>query len=195
VVCMVGYEGLLSAPSGQRTATGRPARAKACCWPHARWRWSHASGSGARRSEHAWSAEQSRPSHWDPSSALRLESESALEATAARTASGSHPCHRRVTKCADRIGPAGQHTGAMLGCMTPPKTSAAENLPEALRPLVQQLAALPATEREQVIRAVREDSAAQSLPVVPWEEFKQLCGIISLGGDAVEDTEALYDDV
>jgi hypothetical protein len=83
----------------------------------------------------------------------------------------------------------------MLACMTPPKTFSAENLPEALRPLVQQLVALPATEREQVIRAVREDSGAQSLPVVPWEEFKQLCGIVSLGGDAVEDTEALYDDV
>jgi hypothetical protein len=61
--------------------------------------------------------------------------------------------------------------------------------------LVQQLVALPASEREQVIRAVREDSSALSLPSVPWEEFKELCGIVALGGDAFEDTEALYDDV
>ena len=85
--------------------------------------------------------------------------------------------------------------GAMLDCVTPPKTSAAESVPEALRPLVRQLVALPPSQREQVIRAVREDPGAVSGVSVPWEEFKELCGIVALGGDAFEDTEALYDDV
>jgi hypothetical protein len=83
----------------------------------------------------------------------------------------------------------------MLHDVSSASTSAAQALPEALRPLVQQLVALPPTEREQVLRAVREYPDTASIPTVPWDEFKQLCGIVALGGDAFEDTEALYDDV
>jgi hypothetical protein len=118
---------------------------------------------------------------------MRLEHDSREERSFPHGRTGPPPTRR--------AGRAEQHLGAMFDYVTPPKSSTAESLPEGLRPLVRQLVALPASQREQVIRAVREDPGVASLATVPWEEFKELCGIVAFGGDAFEDTEALYDDV
>lgn len=64
-------------------------------------------------------------------------------------------------------------------------------VPEHLLPLVQQLLALSEADRESVIAAAQRE---RELPTLPWEEFEKVKGIVSLGGDAVEDCEALYDE-
>ena len=68
------------------------------------------------------------------------------------------------------------------------------NLPENLRPLVEQLSRLTPEERSLVVKAANE-SQRQQLPTVPWSEIEEGIGIVNLGGNAVEDCEALYDDV
>ncbi len=64
-------------------------------------------------------------------------------------------------------------------------------IPEHLLPLVQQMLALSETDRRLVIAAIE---AVRELPSLPWEEFDKVKGIVSLGGDAVEDCKALYDE-
>lgn len=64
-------------------------------------------------------------------------------------------------------------------------------VPEQLRPLAAQLAALSSEERELVIAAARE--SLPRLRTVPWSELRKLEGTVALGGDAVEDSKALYD--
>ena len=78
----------------------------------------------------------------------------------------------------------------MMGAMAQPKLS----LPDALKPLVDGLAALPPEDRERVIVAAR-DAAGRKARVrrVPWEHLRRARGIVRLGGDAVEDCNALYD--
>jgi hypothetical protein len=63
-------------------------------------------------------------------------------------------------------------------------------VPEHLLPLVQQLLALSEADRELVIAAAQRE---RELPTLPWEEFEKVKGIVSLGGDAVEDCKALHD--
>jgi len=61
-----------------------------------------------------------------------------------------------------------------------------------LEPLVRQLAALPSAVRHSVVSAA-EEAAAESKPVLPWDEFDRAHGIVQLGGDALADCDALYD--
>ena len=68
-----------------------------------------------------------------------------------------------------------------------------EGLPEALRRLADKLGALSADDREPVIRTARRGVSSQSRGVSA-AEFATLCGVVNLGGDAVEDCEALHDD-
>jgi hypothetical protein len=63
-------------------------------------------------------------------------------------------------------------------------------VPERLRPLVKQLAALDSHDRDLVIAAAR----AAVLRPVAWEHLWDARGIVHLGGDAVADCAALYDD-
>jgi hypothetical protein len=63
-------------------------------------------------------------------------------------------------------------------------------IPEHLLPLFQQLMALSETDRRLVIAAAEEQ---RELPAMSWETFDRARGIVSLGGDAVEDCKALYD--
>jgi hypothetical protein len=68
-------------------------------------------------------------------------------------------------------------------------------VPEELRPLVRQLAALSSLEREAVIDAARKVANDQkALPTTSWQALRSLKGIVSLGGNALEDSEALYDE-
>ena len=71
---------------------------------------------------------------------------------------------------------------------------AQSNLPDNLRPLVEQLMQLTPEERSLVVQAANE-SQRKPLPTVPWSEVRRIAGIVSIGGSAVEDCEAIYDDV
>jgi len=66
-------------------------------------------------------------------------------------------------------------------------------VPEHLLPLVEQLRALSTADRDLVIQAAEALAKWRELPTLPWEEFEKVKGIVSLGGDAVEDCKALYD--
>jgi hypothetical protein len=81
-------------------------------------------------------------------------------------------------------------------------------LPSRLLPLVEQLRRLPAEQRAKVIRAAtdadrpdehanqgRAAIGAPELTPVPWDELLSMTGMVELGGDAVADCNALYDDV
>jgi len=77
--------------------------------------------------------------------------------------------------------------------VTPPKATSALKLPERLEPLARQLAELDPSDRELIIRAVQTTSPRRKLRGVSWEQLEKLNGIVSLGGNAVEDCKALYD--
>ncbi len=63
-------------------------------------------------------------------------------------------------------------------------------VPKALEPLVQQLARLHPDERDLVVRAAATRRRHKS---VSWQLFEAARGVVSFGGDAVEDSKALYD--
>jgi hypothetical protein len=81
----------------------------------------------------------------------------------------------------------------MLMPVAPPKAASAPQLPERLAPLARQLAELDPTDRDLLIRAVQTESPHRKLHGASWERLKELKGIVSLGGNAVEDCKALYD--
>ena len=69
----------------------------------------------------------------------------------------------------------------------------AVEVPEHLLPLVEKLRALSLADLELVIQAAEALAKQRDLPTMPWEEFEKSKGIVTLGGDAVEDCKALYD--
>lgn len=77
--------------------------------------------------------------------------------------------------------------------MAPPKAASSPQLPERLAPLARQLAELDPTDRDLLIRAVQTELPRGKLHGASWERLKELKGIVSLGGNAVEDCKALYD--
>jgi hypothetical protein len=82
----------------------------------------------------------------------------------------------------------------MIQTMAPPRSiSAAPAVPEQLQPLVTQLAALNEGDRDLVIRAANSQAEPRKLRTMSWETLDRARGIVSLGGDAVEDCKALYD--
>ncbi|MBK7580535.1 MAG: hypothetical protein IPI67_10055 [Myxococcales bacterium] len=64
-------------------------------------------------------------------------------------------------------------------------------VPEALKPLVEELANLQPGERDLVVRAA--ERAQRRYKPVSWELLEAARGVVNLGGDAVEDCKALYD--
>lgn len=66
-------------------------------------------------------------------------------------------------------------------------------MPEALKPLVDQLASLPEEQREAVIHASRRERNTLELRPVPWDHLLAAVGKVDLGGDAIEDCKAIYD--
>ncbi|HEX5656657.1 MAG TPA: hypothetical protein VFX59_05650 [Polyangiales bacterium] len=79
---------------------------------------------------------------------------------------------------------------------TPPAPSgpsAAKHLRPELAALVRTLAALPEAEREIVYVAV-SDERARSRGTLSWDEWEKAKGVVSLGGNAVEDCDGLYDE-
>ncbi|MCC6898401.1 MAG: hypothetical protein IT377_05465 [Polyangiaceae bacterium] len=63
-------------------------------------------------------------------------------------------------------------------------------VPDALKPLVEQLAKLQPGERDLVVRAAE---GQRRYNAVSWELLDAARGVVNLGGDAVEDCKALYD--
>jgi hypothetical protein len=78
--------------------------------------------------------------------------------------------------------------------MAQPKAPGGEQVPPALRPLVEQLAALHDVERERIISAARAAARGRSQATIRWQHLRSACGAVSWGGDAVADTRAIYDD-
>jgi hypothetical protein len=67
-------------------------------------------------------------------------------------------------------------------------------VPDLLRPLIDKLADLTEQDRELVIRAARHRRRSKvELKPVPWHVLVRSSGIVSFGGNAVEDTNAIYD--
>jgi hypothetical protein len=78
--------------------------------------------------------------------------------------------------------------------MSPPGPTALVQIPKQLEMLVEKLADLSQQDRELVIRAARRRRRSKiELKPVPWEAVWRSSGVVSLGGDAVEDTNAIYD--
>jgi hypothetical protein len=73
-------------------------------------------------------------------------------------------------------------------------SAAPAHVPEQLEPLVEKLADLSEQDRELVIRAARHKRWTKvELKPVPWDVLWKASGTVSLGGNAVEDTDAIYD--
>ena len=68
------------------------------------------------------------------------------------------------------------------------------NVPPNFQTLVEQLAALGESDREHIIGAARAAARGRGRPTISREHLRDGCGVVSWGGDAVEDTRALYDD-
>lgn len=79
--------------------------------------------------------------------------------------------------------------------MTPPKAASPVSfLPEELRPLATELAKLPRDAREMVISVARAaNTTTHGYPTITWASLMSAKGLVSFGGNAVEDTDALYD--
>jgi hypothetical protein len=60
--------------------------------------------------------------------------------------------------------------------------------------LVRALAALPEPERSEVYAAVNDETRRSRGPTLSWDDWEAARGVVSLGGNAVEDSDALYDD-
>jgi hypothetical protein len=78
----------------------------------------------------------------------------------------------------------------------PPASSGptgAKYLRSELAELVRALAALPEAERERVYLAVDEERE-RARRVLSWLEWEKARAIVTLGGDAVEDCDGLYDE-
>lgn len=57
---------------------------------------------------------------------------------------------------------------------------------------MRELAELPESERREVIAAAEEASTSGG-STLPWESWDAARGLVSLGGNAVEDCDRLYD--
>ena len=67
-------------------------------------------------------------------------------------------------------------------------------LPPELGKLVEQLRNLGPDQRSRVLDAAHKAAnETKRWPTMPWEVLEKSIGIVSLGGDAVADCEALYD--
>jgi hypothetical protein len=69
-------------------------------------------------------------------------------------------------------------------------------VPEALRPLVKQLAALSSEQRTLVLHEAEKaaNDPKSQVRSISWESLKAGRGAVNLGGNAVEDCNALYDE-
>ncbi len=83
----------------------------------------------------------------------------------------------------------------MIPLMAPPSrsSSAAPVVPEQLQPLVKQLAELNDGDRQLVIQAANSQATPRKHRTMSWETIERATDLVSLGGNADEDSKALYD--
>ena len=60
--------------------------------------------------------------------------------------------------------------------------------------IVRILSQLPSEEREEIMREVGKEHGVLKPKFIPIEEVLELKGIISVGGDALKDSEGIYDE-
>jgi hypothetical protein len=58
---------------------------------------------------------------------------------------------------------------------------------------VEELASLPESERRAVVQAADEDARRRAHAVASWDTIESLTGLVSVGGDAVEDCRRACD--
>jgi len=83
--------------------------------------------------------------------------------------------------------------GILRGMAQPKPTPDPVLVPEALKPLVEQLAKLSEDERHLVVNAAERTASRQRLRALTTEDLRRLSGVVAMGGNAVEDSDALYD--
>ncbi len=66
-------------------------------------------------------------------------------------------------------------------------------VPAALKPLVDQLAGLSSEQRRLVIEAAEQSVRAHESVGLSEQDIQRLTGIVAIGGNALEDCDALYD--
>ena len=59
--------------------------------------------------------------------------------------------------------------------------------------LVEELAALPESERRAIVQEADEKSRRGARVVASWDTIDRMTGLVSLGGDSVEDCRRVYD--
>jgi hypothetical protein len=59
--------------------------------------------------------------------------------------------------------------------------------------LVDELAALPESERRAIVQEADEKALRRARAVASWETIDRLTDLVSLGGDAVEDGRRVFD--
>ena len=71
---------------------------------------------------------------------------------------------------------------------------AQSRVPDRLQPLSSSSGSSRRRTARWSVQAVNE-AAPRHLPTVPWSEVERMIGVVNIGGNAVEDCEAIYDDV
>lgn len=66
-------------------------------------------------------------------------------------------------------------------------TSAARRIPAEHERIVEELAALPESERRAIVLAADEEARRRAEAVASWDTIESLTSLVHLGGDAVED--------
>jgi hypothetical protein len=65
--------------------------------------------------------------------------------------------------------------------------SAARRVPVEHGRIVEELAALPESERRAIVQAADEEARRRTRAVASWDTIESLTGLVHVGGDAVED--------
>jgi len=67
------------------------------------------------------------------------------------------------------------------------ETNAARRLPVERERLVEELAALPESERRAILLEADEEARRRARAVASWDMIESLTSLVTIGGDAVED--------
>ena len=82
--------------------------------------------------------------------------------------------------------------GGILTSMAQPKHMP-EPVPAALKPLVDQLAKLTSEQRRLVVEAAEQTVQPREFVGLSEQDIQRLTGVVAIGGNALEDCDALYD--
>ncbi len=68
-----------------------------------------------------------------------------------------------------------------------------EPVPAALKPLVDQLAKLTSEQRRLVVEAAEQTVEPREFVGLSEQDIQRLTGVVAIGGNALDDCDALYD--